>query len=251
MNRVSGKVGIVTGAASGIGEATAKLLASEGARIAVVDIDDKNGERVVGEIISAGGKAVYHHMNVTVEEEIEQVFSQIYGEFGQLNILVNNAAIVGSVSPNHELSNEDWNSVMNTNLKGPFLCVKYAVPYILKSGSGSVVNVSSIMGMLGGPATVYNTSKGGIRQLTKCDAVVYAKDNIRFNSVHPGYTLTPLTRDNPGGADKTTEQLFREIPLGRLGMPDDIAYGILYLASDEASYVTGTELIIDGGNIII
>ncbi|MGD9142955.1 MAG: SDR family oxidoreductase [Dehalococcoidia bacterium] len=253
MDRVKGKVAIVTGSASGIGEATAKVLAREGAKVGVVDIDDENGGRVVKEINSAGGEAVFHHMDVTEENEIESVFSEIYERFGKLNILVNNAGVAGHGGPSHLLANEEWDRMMNTNVKGPFWCVKYAVPYILKSGGGSVVNVSSIMGMLGGSG-VYGTSKGALRQLTKCDAITYARDNIRFNSVHPGFILTPLTIKlgelRPEGAEKSMEELSQGIPVRRLGLPEEIANGILFLASDEASYVTGTELIIDGGVFI-
>ena len=143
---------------------------------------------------------------------------------------------------------------MNTNLKGPFFCTKYAVPYLKKTGGGSVVNVSSIMGMLAGPTMVYNTSKSGVRHMTKNDAYIYAKDNIRFNSVHPGYIVTPLFKKLAAEKDSFEESVSREsmmIPMGRMGMPDDIANGILYLASDESSYVTGSELIIDGGCMIV
>ena len=143
---------------------------------------------------------------------------------------------------------------MGVNLKGPFHCIKYAVPCLKKSGGGSVINVSSIMGILAGPTMVYNTSKGGLRHMTKNDAVVYAKDNIRFNSVHPGYIITPLFRKLAAEKDSFEESVAKEsmtIPLGRMGMPEDIANGILYLASDESSYVTGSELIIDGGRLII
>ena len=253
MDRVKGKVAIVTGAASGIGEATARVLAREGAQVGVVDIDDENGDRVVKEINSVGGEAVFHHMDVTEEKEIESVFAEIYEKFGKLNILVNNAGAAGHGGPSHLLANEVWDRMMNTNLKGPFWCVKHAVPYILKSGGGSVVNVSSIMGMLGGSG-VYGTSKGALRQLTKCDAITYARDNIRFNSVHPGFILTPLTIKlgelQPEGAEKSMEKLSQGIPVQRLGLPEEIANGILFLASDESSYVTGTELIIDGGVFI-
>ena len=254
MDRVKGKVAIITGAASGIREATAKLLAQEGAKVGIVDIDDENGYRVLKEINNAGGEAVYYNMDVGKEKEIERVFSEIYNKFQKLNILVNNAGAAGHGGPSHLLANEEWDRIMNINLNGPFWCVKYAVPYILKSGGGSVVNISSIMGMLGGPSTAYGTSKGALRQLTKCDAVNYAKDNIRFNSVHPGFIMTPLTIKlgalRPEGAEKSMEELSKGILMGRLGLPEEIANGILFLASDEASYVTGTELIIDGGKFI-
>ena len=253
MDRVKDKVAIVTGSASGIGEAAAKLLAQEGAKVGVVDIDDKNGDRVVKEINSSGGEAVFHHMDVTKEKEIERVFSEIYGKFQKLNILVNNAGVAGGVGPSHLLANEEWDRIMNIDLKGPFWCVKHAVPYMLKSGGGSVVNISSIMGMLGG-AGVYGTAKGGLRQLTKVDAIAYAGDNIRFNVIFPGYIYTPqflrLASNSPKGIEGSVKKESERIPLGRMGQPEDIANGILFLASDEASYVTGTELIIDGGIII-
>jgi NAD(P)-dependent dehydrogenase (short-subunit alcohol dehydrogenase family) len=253
MDRVKGKVAIVTGSASGIGEAAAKLLAREGAKVGVVDIDDENGARVVKGINAAGGEAFYHHMDVIEEKEIEQVFSEIYKKFGKLNILVNNAGIAGGGGPSHLLANEEWDRVMNVDLRGPFWCVKYAVPYMLKSGGGSVVNISSIMGMLGG-APGYGSAKGGLRNLTKCDAVTYAKDNIRFNVIFPGYIYTPqferLASNSPGGIEGSVEKESKRIPLGRMGQPEEIANGILFLASDEASYITGAELIIDGGIIV-
>jgi NAD(P)-dependent dehydrogenase (short-subunit alcohol dehydrogenase family) len=144
---------------------------------------------------------------------------------------------------------------MNINLRGTFLCVKYAVPCILKTGPGSVINVSSIMGIMAGPSQVYNTSKAGIRHMTKNDAVLYARDKIRFNSVHPGYIVTPLFRKlaarSPLGVEKSIEAESAAIPLGRMGTGEDIAGGILFLASDESSYITGTELIIDGGKLML
>lgn len=254
MSRVKDKVAIVTGGASGIGEATAKLLATEGAAVAIVDIDDGNGERVVGEIVSAGNSAEYYHLDVSVEKDVESVISDIYCKYQKLNVLVNCAGIVGSDNPPHEITDEQWDSVMAVNLKGPFYCIKYAVPYLIKSGGGSVINVSSIMGMLAGPTMVYNTSKSGLRHMTKNDALIYAKDNIRFNSVHPGYIITPLFRKLAAEKNSFEESVANEsmdIPLGRMGMPEDIANGILYLASDESSYVTGIELVIDGGRLIL
>jgi NAD(P)-dependent dehydrogenase (short-subunit alcohol dehydrogenase family) len=254
MDRVKDKVAVVTGGGSGIGEATAKLLAREGAAVAVIDIDDENGERVTGEIAAAGGRADYHHLDVSVEKDVEKVFSEIFGKYGKLDILVNNAGVAAGGMASHEVTEEEWDSVMDVNLKGPFFCVKYAVPYLRKSGGGSVVNVSSIMGIMAGPTTVYCTSKAALRHLTKSDAVNYARDNIRFNSVHPGYIITPLFRklaEKMGPVEESIEKEGKAIPLGRMGMPEEIASGILFLASDEASYVTGTELVIDGGKVII
>jgi NAD(P)-dependent dehydrogenase (short-subunit alcohol dehydrogenase family) len=255
MDRVKGKVGIVTGGASGIGEATAKLLAKEGARVAIVDIDDENGHRVAAAIKDNGGTAGYWHMDISREKEVEKTFAAINREYGQLDILVNNAGIAGGGRASHETSAEEWDRVMNVNLRGTFLCTKHAVPYILKSGGGSVINVSSIMGILGGPTPGYCASKGGIRTLTKADAVTYARQNIRFNSVHPGYIITPLFRKlaakSPGGVEGSIKAEGERIPMGRMGMPEEIASGILFLASDESSYITGLEMIIDGGKIIV
>ena len=254
MDRVKGKVAVVTGSGSGIGEGTAKLLAAEGAKVAVIDIDDENGKRVASEIKAAGGVADFWHMNIGVEKEVERVFGEIGQKYGQLNILVNNAAVTGVAKPTHETTWEDWNAVLGVNLKGTFLCTKYAIPWMLKVGSGSVINVSSIMGMLAGPANIYNTSKAAIRHLTKNDALNYSKNKIRFNSVHPGYIVTPLFKKlaakSPLGVEGSIKTEGAAIPLGRMGYPEDIANGILYLASDESSYVTGAELVIDGGKII-
>jgi NAD(P)-dependent dehydrogenase (short-subunit alcohol dehydrogenase family) len=254
MDRVKGKVAVITGSGSGIGEGTAKLLAAEGAKLAIIDIDDENGKRVTAEIKANGGMANFWHMNIGVENEVERVFGEIGRKYGQLNILVNNAAVTGVAKPTHETTSEDWDAVLGVNLKGTFFCTKYAIPWMLKAGSGSVINVSSIMGMLAGPATIYNTSKAAIRHLTKNDAVNYAKNKIRFNSVHPGFIVTPLFKKlaakSPLGVEGSIRTEGAGIPLGRMGYPDDIANGILYLASDESSYVTGAELVIDGGKLI-
>ncbi|MBN2239342.1 MAG: SDR family oxidoreductase [Dehalococcoidales bacterium] len=254
MDRVKDKLAIVTGGGSGIGEATSKLLAAEGAAVAIADRDDIGGERVAGEITAAGGQAVFRHLDVSIEKDVEKVISEIFTKYGKLNILVNCAGIVGSDSPPHEITEEQFDEVMAVNLKGPFYTSKYAIPCFRKSGGGSVINVSSIMGMLAGPTMVYNTSKSGLRHMTKNDAYIYAKENIRFNSVHPGYIITPLFRklaEEKNSFDESVENESNLIPVGRMGMPEDIAYGILYLASDESSYVTGSELIIDGGCMIV
>ncbi len=251
MDRVKDKVAIVTGGGSGIGEATAKLLAQEGAAVAVVDIDDKNGQRVTEEIKAAGGKAAYWHMNIAGEQEVEKAFADIVKKFGKLDILVNNAGIAGRAVPTHEIAAEDFDAIMNVNLRGTFFCSKHAIPYMLEGGGGSVVNVSSIMGMLGGPAHPYNTSKGGIRNMTKSDAFIYSRRNLRFNSVHPGFIITPLFTNmaskEPDGLEAAIKRQGANIPMGRMGKADEIAAGILFLASDEASYITGAELVIDGG----
>jgi NAD(P)-dependent dehydrogenase (short-subunit alcohol dehydrogenase family) len=255
MDRVKDKVAIITGGGSGIGEATAKLMSKEGATIAIADIDDENGKRVAKEIKAAGGKAEFWHMNIAEEKEVEKTFADMNKKFGKITILVNNAGITGKAQATHETSSAEWDAVINVNLRGTFLCTKYAVPYILKAGGGAIVNVSSIMGMLAGPAIPYNTSKGGIRNLTKSDAYMYSRKNIRVNSVHPGFIITPLftklASKEPEGLEVAIKREGGRIPIGRMGEAQEIANGILFLASDEASYITGIELIIDGGYIMV
>ena len=251
MDRVKGKVAIVTGGANGIGEATARLLAREGARVAIVDVDDENGQRVAKEIQDEGGIADFWHMDVSKEKEVQDTFTNIYAKYGQLHILVNNAGIPGYRKPPHQTTVEEWDRVMAVNLKGPFFCTKYAAPYMIESGSGSIVNVASVYGIIGCDTPVYDTSKGAMRAMAKSDALVYAKSNIRVNSVHPGNIITPLFRKLVdgigGGLENTIKLLSTMCPMDRMGNPEEIANGILFLASDEASYVTAAELLIDGG----
>jgi NAD(P)-dependent dehydrogenase (short-subunit alcohol dehydrogenase family) len=252
--RIEGKVAIITGGASGIGRATCLILAKEGAKVAVTDISDDAGKKVVSEVEKNGGVADYWHMNVTDEKEIEKVFADINTKYGRVDILVNNAGIAGPPKATHELTTEEWNKVIDINLKGVFFCTKYVYKYLKMAGGGSIVNMSSMLGLIGGEDPVYHASKGGVRLMTKSDASIYAKDNIRVNSVHPGYILTPLFESigarNIKGAEAFFKELTSEIPLGRLGKPEDVAKGILFLASDESSYITGTELVIDGGYIV-
>jgi NAD(P)-dependent dehydrogenase (short-subunit alcohol dehydrogenase family) len=254
MDRVKGKVAIVTGGGQGIGKATCLLLAKEGASVAVTDINDDAGRKVVEEIKSGGGVADYWHINVTNEKEVEKGFADIHRKYGKINILVNNAGIPGYHKPTHEITTEEWDRVIDTDLKGVYFCIKYAAPYMKKAGGGSIVNLSSMLGLIGGNDPVYHAAKGGVRLLTKSDATNYAKDNIRANSVHPGFILTPLLENllsrNAGGKEEFDKGPGSAIPLGRLGTPEDVANGILFLASDESSYITGLELVIDGGYIL-
>jgi NAD(P)-dependent dehydrogenase (short-subunit alcohol dehydrogenase family) len=253
MSRVKGKVAIVTGGASGIGRATCLLLAKEGAKVAIADINDSAGREVVSEIESSGGSAQYWHMEVTNGKEVERTFADIHGKFGKINVLVNNAGISGVAKPTHEVEETEWDKIINVNLKGVFLCTKHAVPYMKKAGGGSIINLSSFAGIVGiGGDAPYHAAKGGVRLMTKTDAICYAKDKIRVNSVHPGSISTPLLEDfirDFGGDDPEAfrKHLISMFPIGSLGEPNDIAFGILYLASDESKYVTGSELVIDGG----
>jgi NAD(P)-dependent dehydrogenase (short-subunit alcohol dehydrogenase family) len=253
VDRIKGKVAIVTGAANGIGEATAKLMAKEGATVAIVDIDDENGKRVVKEIKAAGGTAAFWHMDVSHAAEVEKVFGEINQKFSKINILVNNAGVGGGRSAPHKTSEAELDRVMNINMKGPFFCTKYVVPYMSKSGGGSIVNVASVYGVIGGDTPAYDASKGALRSMSKSDAVVLRKHKIRVNSVHPGNIWTPLFENiekKLGGIPEDSEKVMSvNMPAGRMGRPIEVAWGILFLASDEASYITGIEMLIDGGMV--
>jgi NAD(P)-dependent dehydrogenase (short-subunit alcohol dehydrogenase family) len=255
MDRVKGKAAIVTGGAMGIGGASSRLLAKEGASVAIADIRDDKGKETVEEIRKNGGEASYWHMDVTNEKEIEQVFAAVHSKYGHIDILVNNAGIPGTGKPSHEMVEEEFEKILNIDVKGVWRCTKHVVPYMKKAGGGSIVNMSSMLGILGGSDPVYHAAKGGVRLLSKGDAAVYAKDNIRVNSVHPGFIKTPgfiemIERRDPGTVDDFLRQCADATPLGRMGKPEDIANGILYLASDESSFVTGSELVIDGGVVM-
>lgn len=252
MKRVEGKVAVVTGGVLGIGRATSVLLAKEGAKVAVVDIKDAEGQDVVDEIAAFGGTAKFWHLDTTKENEVKSVFADIAREFGKIDVLVNNAGISGVDKPTHEITEEEWDNVINVNVKGVFLCAKHAIPYMQKAGAGSIINMSSIYGLIGaGDIPPYHASKGAVRLMSKNDALHYAKDNIRVNSVHPGFIWTPLVEElgqrSPDGVEAFREHLDSLHPIGHVGEPDDIAYGVLYLASDESKFITGSELVIDGG----
>ncbi len=251
MNRVKGKVAIVTGGAAGIGEATARVLAHEGAGVAIVDVNDENGKKVVDGIKADDGDAAFWQMNIADEKAVEKTFADVFDKYGKLHILVNNAGIPGYRKPPHETTTEEWDRIINVNLKGAFFCTRYAAPYMIKSGGGSIINIASVYGIIGCDTPVYDTSKGGMRAMTKSDALVYAKSNIRVNSIHPGNIDTPLFRmlveKIGGGLEKTIKMLSAMCPLDRMGTPEEIANGVLFLASDESSYITATELVIDGG----
>ena len=252
MERVKGKVALITGGAKGLGKAASLRLAEAGARVAVTDVDSAAGEQVVREITEAGGTAAYWDLDVTDGEAVKTVFEQVRDRFGGLDVLVNNAGISGVDKPTHEVTEEEWDHVMDVNVKGVFLCTKYAVPYMKTGGGGSIINLSSVYGLVGAAnVPPYHASKGAVRLMTKTDALLYAQDKIRVNSVHPGFIRTPMvenfTSEQPAGQEETQKALASLHPLGHLGEPDDIAWGIVYLASDESKFVTGSELVIDGG----
>ncbi|MBE7619554.1 glucose 1-dehydrogenase [Gluconacetobacter entanii] len=252
MGRVSGKVALVSGAALGIGKATALLLAKEGAKVVIGDLKVAEGQATVAEIEAAGGEAMFVELNVACEDDWKKAIPAVTARFGRLDIMVNNAGIAyGGTVESTDL--EHWRRVQSINLDGVFLGTKYAVEAMKPNRHGSIINLSSIEGLVGDPTlAAYNASKGGVRLFTKSAALHCAKSgyNIRVNSVHPGYIWTPmvqgLTHDTPD-QEAARQKLIALHPLGHLGEPDDIAYGILFLASDESKFMTGSELVIDGG----
>ena len=248
MKRIENKVVIVTGGALGIGRETCILLAKEGAKVAVTDVLDKEGQNLVEEINRSGGVAKFWHLDVSDEKEVEKVYADVVKEFGKLDATVNNAGIAGADKPTHELTEKEWDAVMNVNVKGVFFCTKHAIPHMQKNGSGSIINLSSIYGLIGaGDIPPYHASKGAVRLMSKNDALIYAKDKIRVNSVHPGFIWTPLVEALGKNNPEFRKNLDSLHPIGHVGEPRDIAYGILYLVSEESKFVTGSELVIDGG----
>jgi 3alpha(or 20beta)-hydroxysteroid dehydrogenase/cyclopentanol dehydrogenase len=249
-NRIEGKIAIVTGGASGIGEATTRLFVSEGAKVVIADIDDEKGNALEAELNHDGEVARYRQFDVTQESRWIEVVGEVMDTWGRLDVVVNNAGMSGVGRARvEETTVENWDAVFAVNSTAVMLGTKTAIPAMRKNGGGSVVNVSSIFGIVGSPAgAAYHASKGAARTFSKAAAVQYAPDNIRVNSVHPGFTDTPMTLDIHSQKE-IRDAREKMTPLGRLGLPDDIAYGILYLACDESSWVTGIELVIDGGEI--
>lgn len=252
MKRVDRKVAVITGAACGIGRATARLLAREGAKVAITDIDDQAGNSLADEVNAAGGLARYWHLDTADEDNVQKVFAEVARAFGSIDVLVNNAGIAGVDKPTHEISRKEWETLMSINVTGVFLCTKHVIPYMQKASAGSIINMSSIYGLVGAAdLPPYHASKGAVRLMSKNDALIYAKEQIRVNSIHPGFIRTPLVdalaEESPQGAAAFMRQLDSLHPIGHTGEPDDVAYGVLYLASDESKFVTGAELVIDGG----
>jgi len=230
-----------------MGAAEARLFAREGAQVVIADVLDAEGREVEAEIKAKGGEAVFVHLDVTSEADWQHAVGTAQSRFGRLNVLVNNAGIGGG-GRIEDTTVEEWDRMMAINAKGVFLGTKTAIPAMRRAGGGSIINISSQLGLVGtdNSSPQYQSSKGAVRLLTKATAIQYAREGIRANSVHPGPIMTPMTERRR--ADPAQRQLMiSRIPLGRYGEPDEVAYGVLYLASDESAYVTGSELVIDGG----
>ena len=245
--RLQGKVAIITGGARGQGEAEARMFVREGAKVVFGDVLDDEGRQVEAEIAAAGGEAVYVRLDVTDEDAWREAVGTAVSRFGKVDILVNNAGIA-SWNAGDDASVEEWDRIMEVNAKGVFLGTKAVIPAMRAAGGGSIINISSISGMVGQTNIHpgYNASKGAVRILTKSTAVQHATEGIRCNSIHPGPVKTPMTErswSNPEWLQATE----RRTPLGRYADPDEIAYGVLFLASDESSFMTGSEVVIDGG----
>ncbi len=251
MDRLKDKVALVTGGAMGIGKSACLLMAREGAMVAVTDLDDSQGMAVVKEIEAQGGKAAFWHLDVASEAAVRKVFGEVQERFGPITALVANAGISGANKPTHEITEQEWDRVQGINVKGVFFCTKHAVPQMKSAGGGCIINLSSIYGIVGAPdVPPYHASKGAVTLMTKTDALMYAADGIRVNSVHPGFIWTPMvekhlqTMEDPAAAKKATAEAH---PLGHMGEPDDIGWACVWLASDEAKFVTGAQIVIDGG----
>ncbi|AVP96342.1 short-chain dehydrogenase [Ahniella affigens] len=253
MDRVRGKVCVITGGAMGIGRACAERLAGEGARIAIFDVCDTEGEALVAALSGRNVEARYWHVDVSSEAAVSAAMQAARTQFGRIDVLVNNAGISGVNKPTHEVTEAEWDRVQAINVKGVFFCTKHAILAMKAAGAGSIINLSSIYGLVGGPdVPPYHASKGAVRLMSKTDAITYAADRIRVNSIHPGYIWTPMVEHHLRASGVTDLEAGRRNvgtlhPLGHVGEPDDIAWAVVYLASDESKFMTGAELVIDGG----
>ncbi|HIM36639.1 MAG TPA: glucose 1-dehydrogenase [Dehalococcoidia bacterium] len=247
MGRLDGKVVLISGGARGQGATEAKMMANEGAKVVFGDILDDEGKKVEAEIAELGLEATYVHLDVTTEADWISAVETAVNRYGKLDILVNNAGILIRKSI-EETTEEDWDRIMAINAKGVFFGTKHSIPAMRQAGGGSIVNISSTAGLVGSldGSPSYTATKGAVRLFTKATAIQYAKENIRCNSVHPGPIDTEMIKDTMSDP-KRMERRMQRLPLKKIGTVEDIAYGVIYLASDEASFVTGSELVIDGG----
>ena len=244
--RLSGKVAIISGGAKGQGAAEARMFASEGASVVIGDVLEDEGNQIEVEVNESGGSALFVKLNVTSEQDWIDAVKATVDRFGKLDVLVNNAGIYSRTNIEHTPV-EEWDRIIEINTKGVFLGTKHAIPAMRASGGGSIINISSTAGLVGsGRGSAYGTSKGGVRLFTKYTAIQGAIDGIRANSIHPGPIDTDMIAENLSTPEGRASSESR-IPLGRVGTVEDVAYGVIFLASDESSYMTGSELVIDGG----
>ena len=252
MNRLSGKTAIVTGGAVGIGRACVERMAQEGAKVAIFDVLAAEGEALASDLAAQGHTVDFWRVDVTNETEMKAAIEAAVGQFGGLHVMVNNAGISGSPKPTDQVTEAEWDQVQAVNVKGVMFGTKHAIPHLRAAGSGSIINLSSIAGLIGvGNLAAYHASKGAVRLMSKNDAVTYAHEQIRVNSIHPGYIWTPMVENHLRATSPDLEAAKVAAgsvhPIGHMGEPDDIAWAVVWLASDEAKFVTGAEIAIDGG----
>ncbi|PIC83008.1 SDR family NAD(P)-dependent oxidoreductase [Sporosarcina sp. P1] len=251
MERLKGKTAVITGGATGIGRETALLFAKEGAQVAITDIDEAAGQNTLEELRQITGQATFIKHDVSSEADWITVAAALKARFSRVDILFNNAGVY-VIKPIREIELETWNRVMSINVTGVFLGIKHIVPLMETAGGGSIINASSIAGLIGGPGhSLYGASKGAVRIMTKDAAAEYAKSRIRVNSIHPGYITTGMVDYASETSGKTPEELAAAYPLGRMGTADEVSRLVLFLASDESSFCTGSEFVIDGGAVNI
>ena len=250
MDRLKGKTAIITGASSGIGEGIAKLFAEEGAKLALFDI---KGCPIAEEIKSKGGVCYYHQVDVSSEEQVKTAIEEAVNELGKIDILVNNAGIPGANKPTHLIEEKEWDKVFDIDVKGVLFCSKHAIPLMIANGGGSIINLSSVYAICGsmGDISIYHAAKAAVASMSRQDACTYGRKGVRVNAILPGTVATPLmenlTKDLPGGWEGYKAYIAKHNPMNKIAEPIDIAYGALYLASDESRFVNGIELVIDGG----
>lgn len=252
MNRLPSKIAIITGGAVGIGRACAVRMAEEGASIAIFDILEPEGQALAADLSARGHEAGFWRVDVSDEGALKAAIDAVVARFGGLDVMVNNAGISGAAKPTDEVSEAEWDLVQAINVKGVFFGTKHAIPHLRARGGGSIINLSSIAGLVGtGNVSAYHASKGAVRLMSKNDALIYAPEGIRVNSIHPAYIWTPMVENHlrkmGGDIEAAKAAAGQAHPVGHMGEPDDVAWAVVYLASDEARFITGTELVVDGG----
>lgn len=252
MHRLEGKVAIVTGGAVGIGRACVRRMAEEGARVAIFDVLEPEGQALAAELTAEGHGVRFWSVDVTDESRVQHAIDAVQAAFGAVHVLVNNAGISGTPKPTDQVTEAEWDRVQAVNVKGVFFGTKHVIPHLRAAGGGSIINLSSIAGLIGiGGIAPYHASKGAVRLMSKNDAMTYAAERIRVNSIHPAYIWTPMVEHHLRATSDDLEAAKAAAgaahPVGHMGEPDDIAWAVVYLASDEAKFVTGIELAIDGG----